>query len=45
MGITNNIEEIKEDFVVYSLTSNTNIWEEFVVGSDYEVFLITKQSN
>ncbi len=45
MGITNNIEAIKADFVVYGLTVETNIWEEFVIGQDYEAFLITKQSN
>jgi len=42
MGITNNIAEIKEDFNVYGLTTDTNEWEGFVVGEDYEAFLITK---
>ena len=43
MGITNNIEEIKTDFDVYGLTVNTNVWEEFIGGEDYEAFLITKR--
>jgi hypothetical protein len=42
MGITNNLAEIKEDFDVYGL-SESGIWEEFVVGEDYEAFLITKK--
>lgn len=42
MGITNNLAEIKEDFVVYGLTEK-GTWEEFVVGEDYEAFLITKK--
>jgi hypothetical protein len=45
MGITNNIEEIKADFDVYGLTIDTNIWEEFIIGEDYEAFLITKKEN
>lgn len=40
MGITNNLAEIKEDFHVYGL-SPQGMWEEFVVGDDYEAFLIT----
>ena len=44
MGITNNIEEIKSDFEVYGLTTETNVWEEFIIGEDYEAFLITKKS-
>ncbi len=42
MGITNNLAEISEDFVVYGLTEKGN-WENFVVGEDYEAFLITKK--
>jgi hypothetical protein len=42
MGITNNLAEISEDFVVYGLTEKGN-WENFVVGDDYEAFLITKK--
>lgn len=44
MGITNNIEEIIADFDVYGLTTDTNIWEEFIIGEDYEAFLITKKN-
>ena len=42
MGITNNLAEITEDFIVYGFTTNGN-WEEFEVGEDYEAFLITKK--
>jgi hypothetical protein len=45
MGITNNLAEIKEDFKVYGLTIDENKWEEFIVGEDYEAFLITKKEN
>ncbi len=45
MGITNNLADIKEDFAVYGLTVTNNTWEEFVVGEDYEAFLITKKEN
>lgn len=45
MGISNNIEEIKADFAVYGLKIDTNIWEEFIIGEDYEAFLITKKAN
>ncbi|RLD59728.1 MAG: hypothetical protein DRJ05_05975 [Bacteroidetes bacterium] len=43
MGITNNIEDIKADFDVYGLTTDTNTWVEFIIGEDYEAFLITKK--
>jgi len=42
MGITNNLAEINEDFVIYGLTDK-GIWDDFVVGEDYEAFLITKK--
>ena len=45
MGITNNLAEIKEDFKVFGLTIVDNKWEEFIVGEDYEAFLITKKEN
>jgi len=45
MGITNNLAEIKEDFIVFGLTIAENKWEEFVIGDDYEAFLITKKEN
>jgi hypothetical protein len=42
MGITNNLAEIKEDFVVYGL-SEKGTWVEFEIGEDYEAFFITKK--
>jgi hypothetical protein len=42
MGITNNLTEITEDFIVYGLTEK-GTWDEFEVGEDYEAFLITKK--
>jgi hypothetical protein len=44
MGITNNLAEINQDFKVYGLTENGE-WTEFIVGEDYEAFLITKKEN
>jgi hypothetical protein len=44
MGIANNIEEITSDFDVFGLTTETNIWEEFIIGEDYEAFLITRKN-
>jgi hypothetical protein len=44
MGITNNLSEIAEDFKIYGYTESGN-WEEFIVGEDYEAFLLTKKSN
>ena len=45
MGITNNLSEIKKDFKIYGLTITDNNWEEFIVGEDYEAFLITRKEN
>ena len=45
MGITNNLVEIQNDFIVFGLTVNDNIWEDFIAGEDYEAFLITKKQN
>ena len=45
MGITNNLAGIKVDFKVFGLTIEQNKWEEFIVGEDYEAFLITKKEN
>lgn len=45
MGITNNLAEIKEDFAIFGLTIDQNNWEEFIIGKDYEAFLITKKEN
>ena len=44
MGITNNLAEITDDFKVYGYTEK-GVWEEFVIGEDYEAFLLTKKSN
>ena len=44
MGITNNLVEIKEDFDIYAFTI-VGKWEEFIVGEDYEAFLITRKDN
>ena len=41
MGITTNLSEISRDFKIYELVSSSNIWEEFIVGEDYEAFLLT----
>jgi hypothetical protein len=42
MGITNNLAEISEDFKVFGLDSTGN-WNEFLIGEDYEAFLLTKK--
>jgi hypothetical protein len=44
MGITNNLAEISEDFVVLGYTTK-GIWEKFIIGEDYEAFLLTKKDN
>lgn len=44
MGIANNLAEIQEDFDVYAYTLEGN-WEEFIIGEDYEAFLITRKGN
>ena len=44
MGITNNLAEITEDFKVYGFDKN-GTWNEFIVGEDYEAFLLTKKDN
>ena len=44
MGITNNLAEIETDFIVLGYTKNEE-WEKFIVGEDYEAFLITKKEN
>jgi hypothetical protein len=44
MGITNNLVEIKEDFIVLGYTKDEQ-WEEFIIGEDYEAFLLTKKEN
>jgi hypothetical protein len=44
MGITNNLAEIKTDFIVLGYSKNEE-WEEFIPGEDYEAFLLTKKEN
>ncbi len=44
MGITNNLTEISEDFIVLGYNIK-GTWEEFIVGEDYEAFLLTKKDN
>jgi hypothetical protein len=44
MGITNNLAEIREDFIVLGYTKD-EVWEEFIIGEDYEAFLLTKKEN
>ncbi|MDQ3192087.1 MAG: hypothetical protein M3Q58_10875 [Bacteroidota bacterium] len=41
MGLTNNLAEISVDFNVYGLKAD--IWEEFLIGEDYEAFMITRK--
>ncbi len=42
MGITNNLTEIAEDFFVFGLKDEK--WEKFIVGEDYEAFLVTRKN-
>lgn len=42
MGITNNLVEISEDFIIFGL-SKTGEWVEFEIGEDYKAFLVTKK--
>ena len=44
MGITNNLAEISEDFLVFGYNKEGN-WEPFITGEDYEAFLLTKKDN
>ncbi len=44
MGITNNLAEISADFIVFGYNAEGN-WEEFIIGEDYEAFLLTKKHN
>ena len=41
MGITNNLTEIAEDFIVFGLRNDK--WEEFLAGEDYEAFLVKRK--
>lgn len=44
MGITNNLAEIAEDFLVFGYTRGEQ-WVKFEAGEDYEAFLVTKKEN
>lgn len=43
MGITNNLEELKEDFYVYGMKLDET-FEEFIAGEDYVGFLVTRKN-
>lgn len=43
MGISINYLEIRSDFNIFGLDMN-GIWEDFVLGKDYQAFLIKKLS-
>lgn len=43
MGITNNLEELKQDFLVFGMRKD-DIFEEFIVGEDYIGFLVTRKN-
>jgi hypothetical protein len=43
-GITSNLDEISADFAIFGFTKDER-WVDFVVGEDYEAFLITKREN
>ncbi|MCF2495282.1 DUF6934 family protein [Dyadobacter chenhuakuii] len=42
MGIANNLAEIIEEFAIFGYNCKGH-WEQFVVGEDYEVFLLTRK--
>lgn len=44
MGITNNLVEIAEDFLIFGYTKDEN-WVKFELGEDYEAFLVTNKEN
>ncbi len=44
MGITNNLDEISEDFIIFGYT-NDERWVAFEIGEDYEAFLVMKKEN
>lgn len=44
MGITNNLNEISEDFIIFKYTEDER-WVEFEIGEDYEAFLVIKKEN
>jgi hypothetical protein len=44
MGITNNLNEISKDFAIFGFTKDEK-WVDFVVGEDYEAFMVAKKEN
>ena len=42
MGITNNLVEISEDFLIFGFNKDGD-WEKFQVGEDYKAFLLKKK--
>ena len=42
MGITNNLKEISEDFIIFGFTKEGR-WTEFVADEYYDAFLVTKK--
>ena len=45
MGITNNLSEISQDFKIFGLSRLLSTWEEFIIGIDYDAFLLTRKEN
>lgn len=41
MGLTNNLAEISVDFNVFGLKNDS--WEEFLIGEDYDAFLVNRK--
>ena len=41
MGLTNSLFEISKLFYVYGLKGEN--WEQFIVGEDYEAFVVTRK--
>ena len=42
MGIANNLAEIVKDFVIFGYNCK-GYWEQFIVGEQYEVYLLTRK--
>ena len=42
MGITNNLVEISEDFLIFGFNIEGD-WKEFEIGEDYKAFLLKKK--
>lgn len=43
MGITNNLEELKQDFLVFGMRKDET-FEDFIAGEDYIGFLVTRKN-